>query len=160
MSTWHTRWWHSQRWGKAQLAHHCTRAVRRSQSEQSRLPTRRRVVYARASAGGTCVRRACTDLLWAHGDVFEDELSEQGRDQCMKNMHAYTQSKYMWNPQNCWLLELLTWMLQSALCARKLMSTIFFHFFSPHVFWWNIFINWRIHWSLKDHNVKVQQQHS
>lgn len=48
MSTWHTRWWHSQRWGKAQLAHHCTRAARRSQSEQSRLPTRRsRSVRAR-----------------------------------------------------------------------------------------------------------------
>ncbi|KAK7933461.1 hypothetical protein WMY93_004357 [Mugilogobius chulae] len=28
--------------GKAQLAHHCTRAVRRSQSEQARLPTRRK----------------------------------------------------------------------------------------------------------------------
>lgn len=51
MSTWHTRWWHSQRWGKAQLAHHCTRAARRSQSEQSRLPTRRsRRVHAHVCA--------------------------------------------------------------------------------------------------------------
>lgn len=41
MSTWLTRWWHSQRWGEAQLAHRCTRAARRSQSKRARPPARR-----------------------------------------------------------------------------------------------------------------------
>lgn len=74
MSTWHTRWWHSQQWGKAQLAHHCTRAVRRSQLEQSRLPTRRRKVYV-------CICMcACVDVMYMHGCMcmgvmFDDKLS-------------------------------------------------------------------------------------
>lgn len=64
MSTWHTRWWHSQRWGKAQLAHHCTRAVRRSQSEQSRLPTRRREVYVCMHACVCGVRARMHVSVW------------------------------------------------------------------------------------------------
>lgn len=79
MSTWHTRWWHSQRWGKAQLAHHCTRAVRRSQSEQSRLPTRRREVYACMNASV----RACVLCMHGSGCVLDEKLSKLGGDQCM-----------------------------------------------------------------------------
>lgn len=141
MSTWHTRWWHSQRWGKAQLAHHCTRAVRRSQSEQSRLPTRRRVVYARVSAGGTCVRCACTDPLWVHGYVFEEELSKLVSDQCMKNTCTHAHSVRMCTPEKLsrWqgFLGLWNWYGCSNVYCGLLTQWVlhFFSFlFSPHMF--------------------------